>query len=54
MFDPEDDPMYDLNAREDYKREAYGDPCPKHGTLRYGGDCPQCEAAWELSEDREG
>jgi len=25
MFDPEDDPMYDLMARYDYYREAYGD-----------------------------
>jgi hypothetical protein len=25
MFDPEDDPFYDLMARYDYYREAYGD-----------------------------
>jgi hypothetical protein len=30
-------------TRQDYNREAYGDPCPKHGTLRWQADCPDCE-----------
>jgi hypothetical protein len=42
-----DDSMYDLQAREDYKREAYGAPCRVHGTLTWGGDCPDCELAHE-------
>lgn len=33
--------------RADAIREAYGDPCPTHGILRYGGDCPRCEAEFE-------
>jgi hypothetical protein len=36
---------YELFAKSDYIREAYGDPCKVHGTLRYGGDCGACEAA---------
>lgn len=26
----------------DYRVEAYGDRCPGCGTLRWGGDCPNC------------
>lgn len=39
MFDQEyEDRMYEMNAAEDYKREAFGDPCPRHGVppLRRG------------------
>lgn len=40
MFDDyEVESIYD-----DYRREAYGDPCPHCGELRYGGDCPSCNA----------
>lgn len=36
--------LRDTATREDYNREAYGDPCPAHKHfLRYGGDCPYCE-----------
>jgi hypothetical protein len=46
--------MYDLLAAYDYRREAYGDPCPRHGTLRWQADCPDCEVeAEELAEDVE-
>lgn len=38
----DDDPFYDINARADYMREAYGDPCPSCGTLRWQADCPKC------------
>lgn len=35
---------YEFNARYDYVREAYGDPCPRHpGVLRGGADCWKCE-----------
>jgi hypothetical protein len=47
MFDDDNDPFYDMNAAADYKREAYGDPCPAHGTLRWGGDCGRCQELWE-------
>lgn len=40
----EADAMYDEVARADYRREAYGAPCPRHRTLTWGGDCPDCEA----------
>jgi hypothetical protein len=40
----ERDPMYDLMTAYVYRREAYGAPCAKHGTLTWGGDCPDCEA----------
>jgi hypothetical protein len=54
MTNPENDPMYDLLAAYDYRREAYGDPCPRHGTLRWQADCPDCEVeAEELAEDVE-
>lgn len=43
MFNDLDDANYEFNARYDYLREAYGDPCPKHGTLRWQADCPDCE-----------
>ena len=43
-YDEDHDPMYDVNAAADYRREAYGAPCPRHGELTYGGDCSQCEA----------
>jgi hypothetical protein len=33
--------LRDQGTREDYMREAYGDPCPC-GTLRWGADCPKC------------
>lgn len=36
------DPMEDIIAAEDYRREAYGAPCPGCGTLTWGGDCPRC------------
>ena len=39
--------LRDEGTRADYVREAYGDPCPTHGTLRYGGDCPACLAQEE-------
>lgn len=29
-------------SRYDYYREAYGDPCPGCGTLRWQADCPVC------------
>ena len=35
--------LQDDATQDDYNREAYGDPCPRHGTLRYGGDCGECE-----------
>lgn len=34
----------------DYRSEAFGDPCPNHGTLRFGGDCPKCEDEWRNSD----
>jgi hypothetical protein len=41
----QEDRDYEINARYDYMREAYGDPCPRHpGVLRGGGDCGRCEA----------
>lgn len=36
-----DDEMFELFAASDYKREAFGDPCPC-GTLRWQADCPNC------------
>lgn len=36
--------LRDEGTREDYNREAYGDPCPHCGSLRYGGDCGLCLA----------
>jgi hypothetical protein len=59
-YDPDFDPFYDMNARADYMREAYGDRCRVHGTLTWGGDCPNCYAeeadladdVRELLEDR--
>lgn len=49
MFNNDDDRDFELNARYDYIREAYGDPCPGCGTLRGGGDCIRCydEATYE-------
>lgn len=41
MFNDFDDANYELNARYDYYREAYGQPC-RCGTLTWGGDCPAC------------
>lgn len=38
----DEDCNYELNARYDYIREAYGDPCPACGTLRWQADCPKC------------
>ena len=43
MYDEDLDPAYELHAVSDYRREAYGDPCPVHGTLRWQADCPDCE-----------
>jgi hypothetical protein len=43
--------LRDEATHDDYMREAYGDPCPRHGTLRYGGDCGRCEM--EAEEDFE-
>lgn len=37
----DEDRDYEINARYDYIREAYGDPC-SCGTLRWGADCPRC------------
>lgn len=39
-----DETLSELDGRtaSDYKREAYGDPCPKCGCLRWQGDCPNC------------
>lgn len=34
---------HEMNARYDYVREAFGDPCPAHpGVLRGGADCWKC------------
>lgn len=41
-MEPEDDPFYAIKAALDYRREAYGDPCPTCGCPRWGGDCPNC------------
>ena len=38
-----DDAQFEFNARHDYIREAYGDPCPCGRALRWGADCPACE-----------
>jgi hypothetical protein len=38
----DDDANYEFNARYDYLREAYGDPCPACRTLRWQADCPKC------------
>lgn len=43
MFDSYDDDRFEFNARYDYVVEAYGAPCPRHGTLTWQGDCPQCD-----------
>lgn len=40
MFNDNDDANYELFARYDYVREAYGDPCPYCRTLRWQADCP--------------
>ena len=42
----------DFLAAYDYKVEAYGDPCPKHNTLRWGGDCPDCQIE-EMNADND-
>lgn len=34
--------LRDEATHADYVREAYGDPCPGCGSLRYGGDCGKC------------
>ena len=34
--------LRDEATHDDYVREAYGDPCPGCGSLRYGGDCGKC------------
>lgn len=48
MFSTDEDAAnYEFNARFDYLREAFGDPCPTHGTLRGGGDCAECLKEWE-------
>jgi hypothetical protein len=41
-----DDFESDYDSHVDYMREAYGDPCPSCGTLRGGGDCGKCDAAY--------
>jgi hypothetical protein len=46
-----EDDRFEFDAPYDYVREAYGDPCPVHGTLRGGGDCPECLSAWEPADD---
>lgn len=51
MHYDERDPMYDLMAAWDYRREAYGAPCPRHGELTWGGDCSQCNAEAEADDD---
>lgn len=53
MFDQDDidDALYEFNARHDYRREAYGDPCPGCGTLRWQGDCPTCTRPDDEDED---
>lgn len=44
LFDPYEEAMrHEFNSRYDDMRERYGDPCPRHGTLRWQGDCPDCE-----------
>lgn len=48
-----DDREYEFNARYDYMREAYGDPCPTHGILRGGGDCWKCEQIIDPEEPEE-
>lgn len=51
FYDQEaDDRDFELFSRYDYLREAYGDPCPVHGTLRWQADCPDCLAEEELDE----
>ena len=52
MWGIDDDPFYDIAARNDARREAYGAPCPKHGTLTWGGDCGDCLAEWELDDEQ--
>jgi hypothetical protein len=51
-----DEHLRDEGTHNDYIVEAYGDPCPRCQTLRFGGDCGPCwepeevaayEAAWE-------
>lgn len=36
----DEDAAYELFARTDYIREAYGDLCPFCGALRWQADCP--------------
>lgn len=45
-FDNDDERWNAEIERHDYNREAYGDPCPKHHTLRFGGDCMECD--WQM------
>ena len=41
--------LQEFFSHHDYKREAYGDPCPCCGELRWGGDCPACSAREEAA-----
>lgn len=41
-FAASEDALYELNARYDYKQEAFGSFCPKH-RVHYGADCGHCE-----------
>lgn len=56
MADYDEDRDLELFARADYIREAYGDPCPGCGTLRWQADCPLCmppedEPDWATHRD---
>jgi hypothetical protein len=49
MFDSYQEHVdHEAGARFDDHRERFGDPCPRHGTLRWGGDCPTC---WQAEDE---